>query len=516
MFDGEEPNASMVDWIAIIAGSLGALMAVLDISITNSALPQIQGELGASGTEGTWIGTGYLVSEVVMIPLTAWFTRVFGLRRFLLICTALFTVFSIVCGLAHSLPEMIVGRVGQGFTGGAMIPTAQTIVATRLPRRQMPLGMTVFGLIILLGPMFGPVAGGWLAENVSWHWCFFINLPIGLGLLVLLVLGLPAEEANYSLLKKGDWLGIAGFAIGLSALTIVLEEGQRERWFESDFIIVLSVFTALGMLMLGISQFTSRDPILKLRLLGNRAFGGVTIIVVVIGMIMYAVIYLIPQFLAIIAGYNAEQAGRVMLISGIPAFMLIPILPRLIGRMNVKLMVGGGLLCVAASCYIDTGLTIQTTGAGFVWSQILRGFGQMFASMPLNQAALAAVPRENAADAAGIFNMARNLGGSIGLAIVGVLIDRRTELHAQVIGESITANSSQAWDRIHAMASSQGSVDAAHGQLQATAALSTEIFRQATVLTYGECFWLSAVATLAILPLIFLLRQPQSFMTLKR
>ncbi len=222
-------RASATDWIAVTAGGLGALMATLDISITNSALPQIQGEIGATGTEGTWIFTGYLMSEIVMIPLAAWLTRVFGLRNFLLGNAVLFTLFSVMCGLSNSLPMMVAGRIGQDFTGGAMIPTAQTIIRTRLPREQMPVGMTIFGLI---GLLLGPVLGGWLAENISWSWCFFVNLPVGIALVALLIAGLPSEESHWESFLKADWIGIAGLAIGLSSLTVVLEEGQRNQWFD--------------------------------------------------------------------------------------------------------------------------------------------------------------------------------------------------------------------------------------------------------------------------------------------
>src|SRR5476651_1335298 len=209
-----QANASVNDWIAVAAGALGALMATLDISITNSALPQIQGEIGATGTEGTWISSGYLMSEIVMIPLAAWLTRVFGLRNFLLANATLFIAFSMMCGWSHSLPMMISGRIGQGFAGGAMIPTAQTIIRTRLPRSQMPVGMTMFGLIVLLGPVLGPVVGGWLAENVSWHWCFFLNIPVGAGLVLLLLMGLPPEKPIWHDFFKADWLGIFGLSAG--------------------------------------------------------------------------------------------------------------------------------------------------------------------------------------------------------------------------------------------------------------------------------------------------------------
>src|ERR1700684_4035035 len=240
------PNASISDWIAVWAGALGALMATLDISITNSALPQIQGAIGATGTEGTWISTGYLMSEIVMIPLAAWLTRVFGLRKFLLVNAVLFSGFSMMCGLSHSLTQMIIGRIGQGFAGGAMIPTAQTIVRTRLPRHQMPVGMTVFGLLVLLGPLLGPVVGGRLAEDIDWSWCFFVNLPVCAALVLLLYVGLPAAKAHWIEFINADWLGIVGLAAGLSSLTVVLEEGQRKRWFDSPMAVWVTVGSVGG------------------------------------------------------------------------------------------------------------------------------------------------------------------------------------------------------------------------------------------------------------------------------
>ena len=300
-------RASVADWIAVAAGSLGALMATLDISITNSALPQIQGEIGATGTEGTWISTGYLMSEIVIIPLAAWLTRVFGLRNFLLSCAVLFILFSMMCGLSHTLMAMIIGRIGQGLTGGAMIPTAQTIIRSRLPMSQLPIGMTAFGLIVLLGPLLGPVLGGWLTENISWSWCFFINLPVCIGLITLLLVGLPSDRPHWEAVRQADWLGIVGLSVGLSSLTVVLEEGQRERWFESHMIVWLSLLSLFGMVLIAISQFTAKKPVMRLSLLSNPRYASVIFIVLVVGAALYGVIYLIPQFLGLISGYNAEQ-----------------------------------------------------------------------------------------------------------------------------------------------------------------------------------------------------------------
>ena len=506
-----EPNAHAGDWIAVAAGALGALMATLDISITNSALPQIQGAVGATGTEGTWISTGYLMSEIVMIPLAAWLTRVFGLRNFLVCNAALFTVFSVLCGLSGNLATLILARIGQGFTGGAMIPTAQTIIRTRLPRHQLPVGMTLFGLIVLLGPLLGPVLGGWLTENASWHWCFFINVPVCGALLALLLLGLPAERTHLREFMGADWLGIVGLALGLSTLTVVLEEGQRERWFESSLIVTLGLVSALGMLLIALSQRYATKPILRLSLMRNRHYASVIVIVFTVGAGLYCVSYLVPQFLSLIAGYNAAQSGAIMLLSGLPAFALMPVLPRLISRVDFRLMVIAGLLCFAGSCLLDIDLTAQSVGHDFVWSQLLRGVGQMFCMMPLNQASMAAVTREESGDAAGIYNMARNLGGSVGLAVLGTFIDRRNSLHIDRLGETLNANSTQLQDRLGASAAGHFAQigDAARAQLQALQELVLQIHVQASVMTFSETFYALAAALLLCIPLALMLKTPR-------
>ncbi|WP_425518420.1 MDR family MFS transporter [Paraburkholderia edwinii] len=506
-----EPRASASDWIAVAAGALGALMATLDISITNSALPQIQGEIGATGTEGTWISTGYLMSEIVMIPLAAWLTRVFGLRNFLFTNSALFIAFSMMCGWSHTLPMMIAGRIGQGFTGGALIPTAQTIIRTRLPLSQMPVGMTMFGLIVLLGPLLGPVVGGWLAENISWSWCFFMNLPICLALMTLLVVGLPSDKPHWEAFLKADWLGIVGLAIGLSSLTVVLEEGQRERWFESSLIISLTCVSVFGMVLIGASQLTAKKPILRLSLMRNPNYASVIIIVSAVGAALYGVSYLLPQFLGIVAGYNAEQSGAIMLLSGLPAFMIMPVLPRMLAKFDFRLLVITGLLMYAASCMLDIDLTAQSVGHDFVWSQLIRGTAQMLAMMPLNQASMAAVSREDSGDAAGLYNMARNLGGSIGLAIIGTVIDRRTTFHTAMIRESVSANSLIGQENLATNAANwfTHTGDMAYSHMRALGQLATQIQQQATVMTYSETFYLLGIALLACIPLALLLKTPR-------
>ena len=503
-----EPDATLADIIAVCAGALGALMATLDISIVNSALPQIQGEIGASGTEGTWIGTGYLISEVVMIPLAAWLTRVFGLRNFLLGCAGIFTLFSILCGAAHTLPEMIIGRVGQGFTGGALIPTAQMIVATRLNRRQMPVGMTVFGFIILLGPIIGPILGGWLSVNVSWRWCFFINVPVFFLLVGLLFLGVTHRKIEWNKLINADWGGIIGMTVGLSCFTCLLEEGQRERWFESPLIIYLAVAAFLGFAMLLYTQMTVAEPIVKFRLMLNRSYASVIIIVVAFGAAMYGVLYILPQFLSLVARYNALQSGQVLLLSSIPAILVMPLLYILLQQMGIRAMTALGLSLMAVSCFLDTNLTTASSGSDFIWSQLLRGAGQMFAMMPLNQASMGAVTKDEMADAAGLYNMARNLGGSIGLACIGVFVDRGIAWHSAVLREAVSANSSLAQAQVTANAAGLATQtgDFQYSWTQALAQLAAQIQSQALVITYNECFFALGITLLVCIPLVFLLK----------
>ncbi|MCO6416534.1 multidrug efflux MFS transporter [Siccirubricoccus sp. KC 17139] len=484
-------KADAAAWLAVAAGTLGSLMATLDTSIVNASLPTIQGEIGASSSEGTWISTAYLVAEIVMIPLAGWLERILGLRNLLLAATILFTLFSMWCGIAENLAHMIIGRVGQGFTGGAMIPTALTIVATRLPPGQRPVGIALFGMTAVLGPVIGPVLGGWLTESFSWHYSFFINLPIGIGLLVLLLIGLPGARIRWRDFLEADVLGLIGLVLGLGGLTVVLEEGQRERWFESDFIRWLSVMALIGFACLIAGQFVARKPVINLGILLGRSFFGVFVMGLMVGAALYGILYIIPQFLVAVPGYNSQQAGLVTAISGVPTLLMLAVFPFLVRFVDVRLAVALGLLLFGASCFIDTGLTPESTGDDLFWAQVVRGFAQFFAMLFLNQAATAAVPRENADDASGLYNAARNLGGSFGLAAVSTLQDQRLTLHIDRLQESITANSVLGQEAV---------------QRLGIAGLARSIQEQATVMTYIDLFHVFGVALIAIIPLALLLR----------
>jgi DHA2 family multidrug resistance protein len=330
-------------------------------------------------------------------------------------------------------------------------------------------------------------------------------------LLTLLLLGLPRERMHLGDLIRADWLGITGLTLGLSTLTVVLEEGQRERWFESSMIVTLSIVSAIGMAMVALSQRTAAKPILRLSLLRNKSYASVIFIVFTVGAGLYGVAYLVPQFLSLVAGYNAEQSGSIMLLSGVPAFLMMPVLPRLLGRADFRLLVISGLLCFAGSCMLDIHLTAQSVGHDFTASQLLRGVGQMLCMFPLNQASMAAVTREESGDAAGIYKMARNLGGSVGLAVIGTFIDQRNSLHASRLGETLDANSTLVQERVAASAAGHFAQmgDAALAKLQALKELALQIQQQASVMTFSETFYVLGVALLLCIPLALLLKTPR-------
>jgi DHA2 family multidrug resistance protein len=493
-------RADAAAWLAVAAGTLGALMATLDISIVNSSLPTIQGEIGASGTEGTWIATAYLVAEIIIIPLSGWLERLFGLRTLLLIAASLFTLFSIVCGLSTTLTMMIIGRIGQGFTGGALIPTAMTIIATRLPRSQQPIGNALFGATALLGPVVGPVLGGWLTENLSWHYAFFINLPVGAALIALLLLAIPHQASKLWLIREADWLGIFGLALGLGGLTVVLEEGEREQWFSSPTIIWLTIISVVGFALLSAGQLFARRPVIRLALLRNRQFGSVVAMVTVVGMVIYGTSYAIPQFLSAIAGYNSLQAGQVVMLSGIPVMLMMPITPWLVRNVDIRLSVGFGLSVLALSAWLETSLTATSDGSSFVDSQLLRGVGTVFCMMFLNQAAIRSVPPEQASDASGLYNAARNLGGSFALAGIAVIQDQRLWLHSRRIEESLSANAIPVQDYMARQTLALGSQDSAFRSLAGT------IQVQALTMTYSDLFWILTAGIIIVTPLVLFLR----------
>jgi len=481
-------SADGAAWVAVAAGTIGAFMATLDTSIVNTALPKIQGEIGASQSEATWVSTAYLVAEIVMIPLAGWLQKVLSLRVLLLLSVTVFTASSIFCGLSSSLVEMVIGRVGQGFSGGALIPTALSIVATRLPPDKQPIGIALFGITAVMGPVAGPILGGYLAENFSWHYCFFINLPVGIGLFVLLIIGVKQEPMHLDQFRQADVLGILGLVLGLGGLTVVLEEGQLDNWFESEMIRYLAVVSVVGFVFLGAGQFVAKRPVIALKILLTPAFAGVFVMSLVVGAGLYGTLYLIPQYLSDVADYNSYQAGLYTAISGGPTMALMLFFPLLLRTVGLRYLVGTGLIAYGLSCILDSYLSPDAAGPQFVPGQLLRGVGMFLTLIMLNQAATSAVSKEYAIDASGLFNAARNLGGSLGLAAIATLQERRGNFHHQRIVEALDVV------QLHAKMPSTSPMQ-----------LNQIVTQQATVMGYNDMFFLFGIALLLAVPLAFFL-----------
>jgi DHA2 family multidrug resistance protein len=491
-------RATLGGWLAVIAASFGCFMALLDISVVNASLPIIQGEIGASGTEGTWVTTSYLVAESVAIPLTAWLTRLLGLRTMMVGAITLFTIASVVCGFAHNLTMMIVGRSLQGFFGGVLLPSVVMVIALRLPPAQRTLGYLIFALTAVTGPIVGPVLGGWLTETISWHFGFFINVPVGIVIVAMFLIGLPGERPHPEHFFRADWLGIIGFAIGLGCLTVILEEGQREQWFESAEIRRLAVASAIGFVLLAIGQIVTKTPVIRLELFRHWRFAVVVVMGTAGGFAFYSTMFVVPQFLAALAQYNALQSGLVLLLSGAAALVTALFVPFLVRTTPTNLIVTAGLAMTALSCWVNAKLTVDSNYAAFVLPQVILGFGTMIMMNCLTQLSITTVPAAYAADASALFNSARNVGGSFGLAGIATMQDQRFWLHSRQIEETVSANAGVVQEVMGGLSQAVG------GSAEALRLLAAAIERQALAMTYNDLFLIIMAECLLILPIALL------------
>ncbi len=507
---GHQAKASLKDWLATIGAILGAFTAILDIQITNSSLADIEGAIGASPDQGSWISTAYLMAEIIVIPLTGWLGSLFGLRRYLSVNTGLFIACSVGCACSTTLPQLILLRAGQGFTGGVLIPTAITILRTRLPKAQQPIGITIFGLTATFAPAIGPTVGGWLTDNLSWHYIFYLNLVPGPIAAAIQLYALPRQASRWGDLAKGDWFGIAAMAIGLSSLTFVLEEGQRREWFESDLITRGALVALVGIAAFIARELTTPTPFINLRVLGNRTVGAASLLQMVVGAVSLGSTYIIPLYCAQIQGYDAEQIGYVVMWSGLPQLLLFPAMPFLMKRVDARLLVTTGTLLFAYSCYLNVNLTHDVGMDQLILPQLLRAAGQPLFSIPLSQLSTAGLPPRDTADASALSNMMRNLGGSCGIATLSTMVDRREHFHFSVLAEAMTRNAVRTQERLAALiAGLRGTLDPAVANGRALATLAAQVRREATVAAYADAFWVVAVGLVLSLTAVLLLRKPR-------
>ncbi|HEY4163251.1 MAG TPA: MDR family MFS transporter, partial [Dongiaceae bacterium] len=467
-------TVSTKTWLAVVGATLGAFLAVLNIQIVNSSLADIQGAIGAGIDDGGWVSTSYLITEIIVIPLTGWLARVFSMRTYLLVNTVLFLAFSVSCAFAQNLGEMIVLRAFQGFAGGVLIPAAFTIIVTMLPRAKQPIGMALFALSATFAPAIGPTIGGYLNENYGWEFIFYVNLVPGAVMIAMLWFSLPKAPMQLGLLKQGDWIGIATMAVGLGALQTVLEEGNKDDWFGSDFIVTLSVTAAVALSAFIAIELLVKRPLLNLSLLLRRNFGLGTASNILLGAALYGSSFILPLYLSQVQGYNAEQIGEVLAWTGIPQLVMIPLVPRLMQKVDPRVLIGAGFAIFAVSNFMNIYLTLDYAAPQVFWANIVRALGQAMILTPLAAVATAGIEAENAGSASGLFNMTRNLGGAIGIALLQTLLTKREQFHSNVLTSSVSLFNEATRQRIHDLTGyflSHGISDIATAQHEAIVAI---------------------------------------------
>jgi DHA2 family multidrug resistance protein len=503
-----DPNrASVTVWITVLAAMIGSFMAILNIQITNASLLNIEGGIGTGVDNGSWISTSYLIGEIVVIPLTDFLSRVFSFRRYMLASAALFAAFSVACAFTHDLSSMIAMRGLQGFAGGVLIPMAFTLVLTKLPKSQQPVGLAIFALSVTFAPAIGPTIGGYLTENYGWRTIFFVNVIPTVVMVSALYLTLERQPMQLKLLKEGDWAGIVTMAIGLSALQTVLEEGNKDDWFASPFILRLAAIALVSLSLFIWIELTTEQPLIRLRLLKNRNFGFGTIAVTMLGFALFGSVYILPAYLGQAQGYNAEQIGSVLAWTGLPQLVLIPLVPKLMQRFDARYIAFTGLMIFAYSCFMNTSMSPDYAGDQLWIPNIVRAIGQAMVLTPLTSVTTSETAPQDAAAASGISNMLRNLGGAIGTAVLATVITKREQFHSNIIGQSVTPGREEVRDRIAHMTDyflAHGVSDAAAAHQQAIIALGNTVKHQALVMSFSDTFAvIGVVLAIAALAVVF-------------
>jgi MFS transporter, DHA2 family, multidrug resistance protein len=507
------PNASPA-WIAATV-MLATFMEVLDTSIANVSLPHIAGDLGATIDESTWVLTSYLISNAIVLPLTGWLHMLFGRKRYYMFCVAIFTLSSLACGLAPSLFLLIVFRILQGTGGGGLQPTSQAILVESFEPHQQGMAMAVYGMGVVVAPIIGPTLGGWITDNFSWRWIFFINVPIGV--LSMVMTSTLIQDPPYLIRKtikqglKIDFIGLGLLATGLGFLQVVLDKGQRDDWFGSSFIVWATVLGFAGLIGAVFWELNHEQPMINLRLFGDRNFTMATLMMFSLGLVLYGTTVLLPVLVQSLMGYTAEWAGLVLSPGAILTLFTMPLVGRLLTKVQPRWLVVFGLAVLSIGMYRLSVLSLQTGFWTWVFTWTISRGGLAFLFVPINVTAFAQIPREKIGSATGLINLTRNMGGSIGISLVTTFQERFTQAHQSVLAGHLTPLDPAYAARLHSL---QAGLEAA-GSSQTLAAnqaqgiIYGELTRQATMLGYIDVFRLLSYLCLALIPLMFLMKRPK-------
>jgi MFS transporter, DHA2 family, multidrug resistance protein len=497
-------------WIIAISVMLGTFMEVLDTTVVNVSLPHIAGNLSASPDEATWVLTSYLVSNAIVLPLTGWLANYFGRRNLLLMSVAGFTAFSFMCGIAPSLSALIVFRVLQGATGGGLQPLSQAILMEAFPPEQRGKAMAFWALGIVVAPMLGPVLGGWITDSYSWRWLFYINIPVGIAAVSMVMLFI--HDPAYIRRGEGriDYWGIGFLAIGIGCLQIMLDKGQEEDWFGSHFIILLFILCLAGLAFFVIRELITRNPVVHLSVFRNGTYSTGVFLMTVLGFVLYGSTVLIPLWLQTLMGYSALQAGIAMLPRGLGSFLFMPIVGLLMGKIEPRKLLGAGLLAAGYSLYALSRLNLNAGYWEIFWPQLIQGASMGLLFVPLTTITNDPIPKEEMGNATSLFNLMRNIGASVGIASVVTITARHTQQHVNDLGRHVTNFDTATRTMFEAIRNGlmSGGMDVATATKQAYAALFGMVQQQAAMMAYLDAFFLLSVMFIVSLPLIFLMRKP--------
>ena len=484
-----------------------AMMALVDITIVNVALNDIRASFGTPIDQIGWVSTGYMMANIVIIPMTGWFQRRFGFRRYLTFSIILFTAASVLCGLSWSLPSLVLFRALQGLGGGAIIPTAQTILFARYPKEQHGMAGGLFGLGAVTGPLLGPTVGGYLINWANWHWCFLVNVPLGI-IAAILALRFIQEPGFEPSKQKIDVFGIALLAVGMASLQYVLEEGNREGWFESTTITVLAGIAATTLITFIVHQLETDHPIVDLRIFKNITYAGGTGINLLMGLALFSGNFLFALFCGSVLHYSALDIGKVFLVSGAFQIVLMPIVGRFGGRFDQRVLLWFGIIGVALSLWMNAHLTERSGFGDLVASMFVRSVSLAFVFIPISVIALSDIPADKRGNATGLFNLTRELGGSIGTAWMGLLISRSTAIHTSYLAESITPYNPLVQEQYGAI---QGTLatQTSSPQLVPETFLALKVKLQALVLSFQDGFRAATLVFLLALFLVLVLKKPK-------
>ena len=497
-------------WVIALTVTLATFMEVLDTSIANVALPHIAGSLSAGQDESTWVLTSYLVSNAIVLPLSGWLSSIMGRKNFYMTCVALFTVSSFLCGLAPNLAALIICRILQGAGGGGLQPSEQAILADTFPPAKRGMAFAVYGIAVVTAPAIGPTLGGWITDNFTWRWIFFINIPVGI--ISILLTSRLIEDPPYFRRRRLsethiDYVGLSFVALGLGTLQVVLDKGQRDDWFASNFITTLSLISAACLIFVIYWEWKNKDPIIDLHLFRDRTFGISNLLMFMLGFALLASTVLLPLLMQTMLGYTAEQSGLALMPGGLTIMALLPLVGFLLSRYSPRWLLLLGLVVLSLSLFNMTRFSLLMDFHTVSMARMYQAAGMAFLFVPINTAAYAFLPRDKNNAASGLMNLARNIGGSVGISVVITLLTRRTQVHQNYLSENLTANNPMLQERLKALGAMVQNRGGGPGSAVPWALIQSAVGRQAGILAYIDCFFFLGVVIMLMVPLVFLVKK---------